>query len=58
MKELGIQGIRRGAFKVTTTSDKKANKPIDLVDRNFTVFAPNRLWVAEYSDDTVIPIFA
>jgi len=49
MKELGIQGIRRGAFKVTTTSDKKANKPIDLVDRNFTVFAPNRLWVADFT---------
>ena len=49
MKSLGIQGIRRGAFKVTTASDKNAARPIDLVDRNFIVAAPNRLWVADFT---------
>ena len=37
MKKLGIQGIRRGAFKVTTSSKKNATRPKDLVDRDFTV---------------------
>ena len=49
MKPLGIQGIRRGKFKVTTRQDKKASRPSDLVDRNFTVCAPNRLWVADFT---------
>lgn len=49
MRSLGIQGIRRGRFKVTTRQDKKATRPIDLVDRNFTVAAPNRLWVADFT---------
>jgi putative transposase len=49
MKKLGIQGIRRGAFKVTTSSNKNATRPKDLVDRDFTVAAPNRLWVADFT---------
>lgn len=49
MKTLGIEGIRRGAFKVTTTSDRRAARPLDLVDRNFQVSAPNRLWVADFT---------
>jgi putative transposase len=36
-------------FKITTRQDKKAPRPIDLVDRNFTVDAPNRLWVADFT---------
>lgn len=49
MKAMGIQGIRRGAFKITTTSEKNAVRPKDLVDRNFEVNAPNRLWVADFT---------
>lgn len=49
MRGLGIQGIRRGALKATTSSDKTATKPKDLVDRNFTVSAPNRLWVVDFT---------
>lgn len=49
MKALGIAGIRREAFKVTTNSDKRAVKPLDLVRRDFTVTAPNRLWVVDFT---------
>jgi putative transposase len=48
MRELGLSGARRGkAFKVTTRSDDRQHRPLDLVDRNFTAPAPNRLWVAD-----------
>jgi len=48
MRELGIQGCKRGAYKVTTVSDKNAEQPKDLVERNFSASAPNRLWVADF----------
>lgn len=49
MKALKIQGIRRGAFKVTTNSNKNAARPIDLVKRSFSSSAPNELWVADFT---------
>ena len=58
MGELGIRGVKRGSYVVTTRPDKNAIRPKDLVDRDFTVSAPNRLWVAEYSDNSVIPTSA
>jgi transposase InsO family protein len=48
MGELGLSGARRGkAYKVTTRSDDRQHRPRDLVDRDFTAPAPNRLWVAD-----------
>jgi putative transposase len=48
MRQQGISGARRGkAFKVTTTSDDRLQRPTDLVARSFTASAPNRLWVAD-----------
>lgn len=48
MRALGIQGAVRGKPKRTTiASDDPAARPADLVDRQFTVPAPNRLWVAD-----------
>ena len=48
MGDLGLSGIRRGkAYKVTTRSDERQHRPSDLVDRDFTAAAPNRLWVAD-----------
>jgi len=47
MKRLGIVGERRDSFKVTTKQDRSLNRPADLVKRNFTATAPNRLWVAD-----------
>jgi transposase InsO family protein len=47
MRSLELQGIRRGAFKVTTTSDGNALRPADLVERDFRASRPNQLWVAD-----------
>ena len=48
MGELGLSGARRGkAYKVTTRSDERQHRPDDLVDRDFTAIAPDRLWVAD-----------
>jgi len=48
MRSMGLQGAVRGrAFTVTTKPDKSANRPPDLVDRNFETTRPNQLWVAD-----------
>jgi putative transposase len=47
MRRLGLQGAVRGKRFRTTTPDTRAERPRDLVDRNFRVAAPNRLWVAD-----------
>jgi putative transposase len=47
MGELGIRGIVRGKTKRTTTPAPTADRPADLVERDFTAPAPNRLWVAD-----------
>ena len=48
MGELALSGVRRGnAYKVTTRSDERQHRPSDLVHRDFTAPAPNRLWVAD-----------
>lgn len=49
MKDLGIRGVKQGAYVVTTRPDKNAQRPRDLVDRDFNVAAPNRLWVADFT---------
>ena len=46
----GIQGAkRRGKPWHTTKPDLEAKRRPDLVERNFTVSGPNRLWVADLS---------
>jgi putative transposase len=48
MRELGLCGARRGrAFKRTTVADERAQRPGDLVERQFWASAPNQLWVAD-----------
>ena len=47
MARVGLQGVRRGATVRTTTSDPDACRPADLVNRDFSVPAPNRLWLAD-----------
>lgn len=47
MRDLGIQGARRGkTYRTTVPSDSAAQLP-DLVKRQFYAPAPNRLWVAD-----------
>jgi putative transposase len=52
MKFLGLRGVVRGARYRTTVSDPTAQRPADLVQRNFTATRPNQLWV---SDLTYVP---
>jgi putative transposase len=47
MRELGLEGVRRGKARRTTTLDAAAARPADLVDRDFAAQRPNRLWVAD-----------
>src|SRR5215213_5095632 len=47
MGELGLEGVRRGKPRRTTTPDTSVTRPADLVDRNFSATRPNQLWVAD-----------
>jgi putative transposase len=48
MRDLGLSGVRRGkSYRVTTQTDDRQRRPNDLVDRQFSAPAPNRLWVAD-----------
>ena len=49
MKAAGLRGVRRDSYHVTTKQDKDLARPADLVKRNFTAAAPNRLWVADFT---------
>ena len=48
MSEMGLRGAVRGrTFKVTTYSVDGVERPLDLVDRDFTATRPNELWVSD-----------
>jgi putative transposase len=47
MDDLELSGVVRGKKKRTTIPDELSPRPADLVERNFTAAAPNRLWVAD-----------
>ena len=47
MRELGLEGVRRGKTRRTTTPDEAIPRPADLVERNFSATRPNELWVAD-----------
>jgi putative transposase len=47
MDELDLEGIVRGKRQRTTVPDELSPRPADLVERNFSAAAPNRLWVAD-----------
>jgi putative transposase len=48
MKSLQLKGVSRGrTWKKTTFGDESLHRPADLVRRQFTAAAPNRLWVAD-----------
>ena len=50
MRTHGIQGAkRRGKPWRTTKPDPNAQRPRDLVKRDFTASAPNRLWVGDFT---------
>jgi putative transposase len=47
MAELELEGVVRGKTWRTTIPGQPGGRPPDLVERNFTATAPNRLWVAD-----------
>ena len=47
MRSLGLQGVVRGRSCRTTISDDAADRPADLVNRQFKATRPNQLWVAD-----------
>jgi transposase InsO family protein len=50
MREQGMTGVVRGRRHATTIRDEScAGRAEDLVERDFTAPAPNRLWVADFT---------
>ncbi|QXJ27050.1 IS3 family transposase [Actinomadura graeca] len=49
MRELGLQGARRGRCIRTTVPDDRHQRAADLLARDFTASAPNRRWVADFT---------
>ncbi len=48
MRRLGLRGAVRGrTFKVTTHAIDGAERPLDLVERDFSASRPNQLWVSD-----------
>ena len=52
MRTAALKGVSRRQWVITTVRDRDARPAPDLVERNFTATAPNRLWVA---DITYVP---
>jgi len=49
MRQLGLQGVRRGKAIRTTIPDPKAPCPLDRVNRQFRAERPNQLWVSDFT---------
>jgi len=49
MRSLGLQGVVRGKRCRTTIADERAQRPADLVNRDFKAQRPNQLWVADFT---------
>jgi putative transposase len=47
MRAEGLAGVSRGRKARTTIPDDAAERPLDLVNREFVADAPNKLWVAD-----------
>ena len=55
MRELALEGVSRRKGTRTTKRDQRARPAPDLVERDFSADAPDRLWVA---DVTYVPTWA
>ena len=47
MKDMEIQGVRRGKKVITTLPGLAVDRPRDAVNRDFKASRPNALWVAD-----------
>ena len=50
MREAGIRGLYRRRRSFTTVRDPAAEPAADLVNRQFTVDEPNRLWITDITE--------
>ena len=50
MRQAGIQGLYRRRRHGCTMRDREAQPSADLVNRQFTVDAPNRLWITDITE--------
>jgi putative transposase len=48
MRHAGLIGVTRGKRR-RTIPDEHADRPVDLIERDFTAVAPNQLWVADFT---------
>lgn len=58
MRANGWQGATRARTVRTTVPDPSAPRPLDLVDRNFRVQRPDKLYVADFTYVRMVPCFA
>jgi putative transposase len=49
MRELNLEGTRRGTRRRTTIADPAAARPADLVQRRFSPARPDAVWVADFT---------
>jgi putative transposase len=49
MRDLGLEGARRGQRHRTTVADSGVARPADLVQRRFTPSRPDAVWVADFT---------
>lgn len=49
MRILGLSGVRRDKGIRTTIPSKDGKRAGDLLDRDFTAVAPNRVWVTDFT---------
>lgn len=49
MRTLGLEGVRRVKKLRTTISDPDGKRANDLLNRDFTAPAPNRVWVTDFT---------
>jgi putative transposase len=49
MRDLGMNGVRRGKGVRTTVATKHGQRAEDLLNRDFTAGAPNTRWVADFT---------
>jgi transposase InsO family protein len=47
MRRAGVVGVRKTKKRFLTKADDRAQRPADLVDRNFAATRPNGLWLAD-----------
>ncbi|MEY9994928.1 transposase InsO family protein [Streptomyces sp. V4I8] len=49
MRDLGLEGVRRGKKIRTTVRDDGPDRAADLLQRDFTASRPNERWVADFT---------